>query len=277
MLPTCLRVAPEVIGAAWRHPANRNRRVRQLALAMTFQLRGRVLRRPTAVSLGKRSRIWAYLDDSSSRRAAYANPPDWPEMCVWQALLGPGQLFVDVGADVGLYRILALETGAEVIAVEPRTEAVVRLRENLALNGYSATIASVALSDQPGQGSLAGQDALRHHLVTERREGSNSRTVPIATLDELLGDRYADGVKLDVEGAERLVLSGARSALAGGRIGLLQLEWNSQSRAFFAEGRSPVEDLLRSFGYGLFRPNDAGQLVEVSNPGFGRDVFAKRV
>ena len=277
LLPHYLTVAPEVIGSVWRHPANRGRRLRQIGRALTFQWRGRVSGRPSSVPLGRKSRVLAYLDDTSSRKAAYANPPDHPEMCVWMNYLGPGRLFMDVGADVGLYTILALDAGAEVIAVEPRIEATDRIRENLALNGYSATIAAVALSHQPGEGRLAGEDSTKQHLVIDRPVDLPTRTVAVTTLDDLLGGRTAHGVKIDVEGAERLVLLGAARALAEGRIGLLQLEWNLQSRIVFGEGREPVEELLRSYGYGLFRPDLSGQLNPVSAPPPGRDVFAMRV
>ena len=276
-LPHSLEMAPRVIGSVWRHPANKGRRLRQIGLALAFQIRGRVSGRPTPVPLGRRSRVLAYLEDSSSRKAAYANPPDCPEMLVWMTGLKPGQLFVDVGADIGLYTILALDAGAEAIAVEPRPEAAARLRENLELNGYSATIATVALSSRPGRGLLAGEDATKHHLVSGNPGGLAARDVVISTLDELLGERYAHGIKIDVEGAERLVLTGAARALAEGRIGLLQIEWNLQSRLVYGEGREPVEELLRSHGYHLFRPDPSGRLHEVSSPPPGRDVFAMRV
>jgi len=277
LIPNYLKMAPRVIASVWRHPANQGRRLRQVAVALTFQIRGRVARRPSPVPLGRKSRVLAYLDDSSSRKAAYANPPDWPEMHIWMNYLGPGSLFVDVGADIGLYTVLAIDAGAEAIAVEPRIEATERLRENLALNGYSATIAAVALSSRAGQAKLAGEDATKHHLVADDPVDNPARIVPVTTLDELLGKRHAHGVKIDVEGAERLVLIGAALALAEGRIGLLQLEWNFQSQIVFGEGREPVEKLLRAYGYQLFRPDQSGQLNAVSAPAPGRDVFAMRV
>jgi hypothetical protein len=94
-------------------------------------------------------------------------------------------------------------------------------------------------------------------------------------LDNLLGDRCAAGVKIDVEGAERLVLEGASRALAERRIGVLQLEWNAMSQRVLGESRASVADLLARHGYRLARPDHHGllqptQAVPVST----RDIFA---
>jgi len=96
----------------------------------------------------------------------------------------------------------------------------------------------------------------------------------VRTLDELIGDRFVAGVKIDVEGAESLVLGGASRALADRRIRLLQLEWNDCSLALLGEYRTTVAEALSSFGYQLYRPTDDGGLVAVGTPGFGPDVFA---
>jgi hypothetical protein len=83
-------------------------------------------------------------------------------------------------------------------------------------------------------------------------------------------------VKIDVEGAERLVLEGGARALSEKRIDLLQLEWNSCSLSMLGEDRTPVAELLRDHGYELVRPIPTMQtLVAQSDMGFGRDMFAR--
>jgi hypothetical protein len=100
--------------------------------------------------------------------------------------------------------------------------------------------------------------------------------VPVETLDAVVGERSVAGLKVDVEGAERLVLEGARRALAEHRISLLQLEWNSASLSVLGEDRSPVAELLTSSGYRLYRANLDGTLSPVGDrPTYGADVFAR--
>jgi hypothetical protein len=98
--------------------------------------------------------------------------------------------------------------------------------------------------------------------------------VEVRTLDEVLGDRTAHGVKIDVEGAESLVLEGASLAMAQGRIPVIQLEWNTTSRKNFGETREALAALLVEFGYEFLRPDSHGQLEPMDPGTFGKDVFA---
>ena len=82
-------------------------------------------------------------------------------------------------------------------------------------------------------------------------------------------------MKVDVEGFEIDVLRGCARAMAERRIGLIQLEWNEASRLAVGSDRRPVARLLASHGYQLCRPDQAGCLRPVTDPGFGADVFAR--
>lgn len=266
-----------VVRFVWQHPANRRRRLRALARATRFQLSRRLRGSTSLAPLGRRSRILVPPHVPSASRALYANPPDWPEMVVWQRVLGPGDLFIDVGANVGIYTVFAAETGAEVIAIEPGERAVEMLRQNLALNGYEAEVLVAAVADRPGTMQVTVDFDMGNRLALAAGDETLT-TVPVAvrTLDEIIGDRVVAGVKIDVEGAERLVLEGTAEALADHRIKLLQLEWNDTSVALLGEDRTPVAELLRGHGYDLFRPSyDTAELVPEPDPGFGHDVFAR--
>jgi FkbM family methyltransferase len=266
-----MRVVHEATGVVrhiWTHPANNGRRMRMLSKAVQFQLRGRVFGQWTLVSIGNHSKIWAELHRRGSSRAVYANPPDI-EMRVWQSRLRPGDLFLDIGANVGIYSVIAAELGAELMAVEPDPETAARLRNNLALNGYTAQIFECAVGAQSGMARFTvGLDTI-NRIATD-----GNREVPVRTVDDILGERQAHGVKIDVEGFEIDVLRGAEKALSEWRLRLIQLEWNSTSIAATGEDRKPVQSLLTSHGYTLYRSDTAGQLWEVDNPGFGPDVFA---
>jgi FkbM family methyltransferase len=275
-MPRRLRVRPSavvsVLGEVLRHPANRATRLRSVVRVLRFQARGRVLRKPTTVPYARSSKIVARVDDGASRRAAYAPFPDYPEMAVWTQQLGDVDLFVDVGASVGLYSLVAAEQGAELICLEPLPRAREQLVANLALNGRDATVIAKAVAAEPGRMHLDGVDAQRVHLTLD---GDGGLEVEVDTLDSVIGDRHVAGLKIDVEGAERQVLEGAINALRHHRIDLVQLEWNDMAEVNFGESREPVASLLRDCGYELLRPNDDGDLAPVSDISAGPDMFAR--
>lgn len=228
----------------------------------------------TIVPLGERSRIIVTPRVRTSMRAALGNPPDWPEMLVWQRHLSVGHLFVDVGAHIGFYTIIALDRGATVVAIEP-TDTVEELKANLELNKYHAEILQCAVADTPGQVWMHGPDQARQHLTLNSGDKVGN-AVNASTLDEIVSDREVSGIKIDVEGAERLVLGGAVQLLASRRIRLMQLEWNDTCLALLGETREPLAKILDQYGYRLMRPDSEGNLQPATGIGFGPDMFALR-
>jgi FkbM family methyltransferase len=264
--------AGQVLRWAWTHPANRQRRLSSAARVIAFQVRGRLGHR-TLTKVGRRGRMWVALHETGASKVLYANPPDWNEMQAWRRILGHNDLFVDVGSNVGGYALWAADVGATVIAVEPSPVAAARLRENVALNQFPITVLECALSNKSGRMRLtSGRDTTNHLLLSPAATGDD---IEVDTLDNVLGERYAAGVKVDVEGAERLVLEGGREALSQHRIGVLQIEWNAMSQRVLGESRAPIATLLRDYGYTFTRPDRNGVLratnIRDTSP---EDVFA---
>ncbi|MEH1124638.1 FkbM family methyltransferase [Micromonospora sp. CPCC 206061] len=212
------------------------------------------------------------LHCTAGSKVLYANPPDWSEMWAWRRILRPGDLFVDVGSNDGAYALWAAEVGARVIAVEPDPDAATRLRRNITLNRFPIEHLQCALAAEPGRMTLtSGNDTTNHLLVREEGTGT---VVDVRTLDDVLGPDRAVGVKVDVEGAERLVLAGACRALAEQRIGVLQLEWNQLSERTLGETRAPLLEMLRGYGYQVRRPDQQGRLHPTEAREYGPDLFA---
>jgi FkbM family methyltransferase len=195
-------------------------------------------------------------------------------MLTWRQVLRQGDLFVDVGANVGSYAIWAAELGAEVIALEPAEDTYALLVENIVLNGYQVE------AIQAAAGAVCGTARFTRGLdCVNRLDPRGSVQAPMVvidmvTVDSLIGNRAVAGMKVDVEGFEIDVLRGCERALSEHRIGLIQLEWNSASREAVGADRSSVAELLARYGYSLYRPGRDGALVPLSDLGFGPDVFA---
>lgn len=235
----------------------------------------------TVVPFASKSRVRAWKGVNSSERDSSDRPvfsrlPDWPEMAVWMSYLRRGDCFVDVGANVGLYSLLALEQGCEVVAIEPAPDMAVRFLDNLELNRIDPSLVSllqVAALDRKCVVSLRGPDASRRFVSTDRGE------IPADRLDDLIAGRHVHGMKIDVEGFERLVVEGAGSLLAQDSLQLVQLEWNHCSEINMGESREALASRLREEGFTLMRMATVGrpQFFESSvTPEYGRDVFAAR-
>ena len=129
--------------------------------------------------------------------------------------LRTGALFVDVGAHVGYYSVLAALAGADVIAVEPDPYNHAALRRNV--RGLAVDVRAAAVADEVGHArfhpsaSTTGSSLLARTDIPLRAPID----VPTTTVDVLVADRLDRPVvlKLDVEGAEPLALAGADRVL----------------------------------------------------------------
>jgi len=262
--------AVSVLRFVWKHPANEGMRIRAVTRAIKFQLSGRLLHRRTVARLGEQSSLWVDLHRKGASKVVYGNPPDYPEMLAWRQVLRPGDLFVDVGANVGSYTIWASDLGAEVIALEPAEDAFALLQENIDLNDYQVK------AIQAAAGATCGNVRFTNGLDTVNRIAADGAAeVSMVTIDSVIGDRTVVGMKIDVEGFEIEVLRGCERALSDKRIGLIQLEWNEMSRQAIGADRRSVADFLIKHDYTLYRPDQWGTLIPLSDSAFGPDVFAR--
>ena len=135
-------------------------------------------------------------------------------------VLKPGDSFVDVGANIGWYAILAASivgpTGS-VLAVDVDPQNVEVLNRSLAANNFTNTaVIPIALSDSVGTVVLQKLRGSNNQIVTagDEREAPN-RNMTALPLDVLVRGlaRKIDVVKIDVEGAEFFVLKGAEETV----------------------------------------------------------------
>jgi FkbM family methyltransferase len=134
-------------------------------------------------------------------------------------LLRPGARFLDVGANVGYFSLLAAVSfpGVTIDSVEPYPYTVPILRMNLWLNGVHSNVWPVALDKTRRALSIAAAtNNVGDARVSERNgEGEFADLiVPAVTGDEIFAGRGFDVIKIDVQGWELEVLTGMAGVLA---------------------------------------------------------------
>lgn len=148
----------------------------------------------------------------------YCGLPDWEEMNFVLDYLRPGDVMVDVGANVGLYSLLAASVGGvRVTAFEPDDGARRRAAANIGRNGFVPTVElrPEAVGAAPARSSFSVGLGPENRLVRDGPGGPSStrlRTVDIVALDDVVDGPVAL-VKIDVEGEELAVLDGAERLL----------------------------------------------------------------
>jgi FkbM family methyltransferase len=166
-------------------------------------------------------------------------------------LVPAGATVIDVGANIGFFTVRFgrwVGTGGRVIAIEPELRNFHSLRRRVERSGLSEVVQCVhaAAADRPGELRLAitPDHPADHHLAAA---GVPVRAV---TLDELAADRPAPValIKIDVQGAETLVLHGARRLIDVHRPAIF-VEVDEPSLARSGSSAAELLDLIIARGY----------------------------
>jgi FkbM family methyltransferase len=205
----------------------------------------------------------------------------------WAASASEAKVIFDVGANFGIYSLVALasQPNAIVHAFEPTPEIARSLREAAELNCLkSLFVHEVAVSSQGGQAKL-------QRVHSEANEGMNyicsstggvgEEQVRTICLDEFCTHRKISNIdllKLDVQGHESSVLKGTEDLIRRGAVGTIYMELNWASRPDSACAATECIRLLDEVGYWFASPADftnwrpAGGWLRSLN-----DVIARRV
>lgn len=183
-----------------------------------------------------------------------------PDTLKWIEGFEPGDVLIDVGANVGMYSIwAALTRNVQVFSFEPESQNYALLNKNIILNNLSGRVIAYccALSDEkrfsnlylstfmPGGSCHTFGEEIDFNLKPQHAaftQGSFS-----ISLDELVATNVLpipNHIKIDVDGLEHKVVSGCRNLLADHRLKSVLIEINQN----LAEHRALVE-LMSKFGF----------------------------
>ena len=178
---------------------------------------------------------------------------------LFREVVTAGDVVYDVGAHVGYYTVLAsilVGEGGRVVCFEPLPVNLHDLRRHLQMNGCdNVTVVEACVADRSGVCRLETRTGTGTGHISE----SGGLTVPMVSLDALASEEalpVPNCMKIDVEGAEYLVLQGAQSVIA-----------SAQPMIFLSlhgdELRKKCVEFLRERGYEL-RPIVGAQLSEAT-------------
>ena len=168
--------------------------------------------------------ILGALEGEGGGATVYFNMMEQEQTAAFAATVKKGDVFFDIGANVGYYTLLASrQVGREgkVVAFEPVVRNLSHLYRHLELNKASnVTVISAACSDSISLASFSsGENFAMGHIAGDNIPKENIQIVPTVSVDAVAQKTgiSPDVMKIDVEGAELAVLEGARATLLAAR------------------------------------------------------------
>jgi FkbM family methyltransferase len=237
------------------HPLNSGRKARALGNYFKWQIGSRLVAGQVLYKWINGSRFIVRHGETGVTGNLYCCLHDFADMGYLLHVLTPDDLFVDIGANVGSYTILACAAkGAKGMCFEPVPSTFERLMDNLRINDLVGRVEArnVGLSDEEGDLAFTSEEDTTNHIVAGDEQASNVVRVKVLPLDAILEGATPSLLKIDVEGFEMRVLAGARRVL--GREGLhsVIMELNGSGRRYGVED-SQIIKYMADFGFSTFR------------------------
>ncbi|MCF8276020.1 MAG: FkbM family methyltransferase [Flavobacteriales bacterium] len=175
---------------------------------------------------------------------------------IWYALCEHSKNIVDIGANTGVYSIVAKSANpnSNLAAFEPIDRIFSKLEANILLNGMNVTMEKMAASNSNGSTIIYDLPAEHHYHASlvkeevEHHEGIRAVEVEVIRLDDYLVRKNwssLDLVKIDVEGFEIEVIEGMKDALQRWQPSIL-IELKDAERA------AKMEAMVASLGYRFY-------------------------
>jgi FkbM family methyltransferase len=267
------------------HPINHGHRLRAVARYAGWQGWRRLVRRPVTVNFWSGLRVRVYPDSPYSWTAIYFGLAEYDDMMFTLRYLRPGDAFIDVGANIGFYSLLAssVNAGAPVVAFEPHPVTSRRLRENADINSFdNIRVREVAAGRAAGSAVLTADLGERNRIVAGAGATHSSIEVPVVMLDDELTKLDIDPasvavVKIDTEGFEAEVLVGAGRLLDArpGPVWMVELtglgtrygsEDASIYKMFADRGYQPLVFVAANDRFAVHEGSEAGNLIFARDP-----------
>lgn len=184
------------------------------------------------------------------------------EFALQSDLLRPGMVFLDVGANYGLYTLYAAHrvgSSGCVVAIEPQPRLVGALQETVRLLSIpSVSIVNAAASDVPGKATfhIPTMASGTGSLLSSggENDGGVAVDVEVSTIDEICrrqGINRVDLIKIDVEGFEYKALTGASEIIRKSRP-LIWFELNPEAQQRAGVSIGELFRLFENLGYRTF-------------------------
>ncbi|MDF0603754.1 FkbM family methyltransferase [Psychromarinibacter sp. C21-152] len=259
-----------------QHPLNAKGRTAALTRFLRWQIGVRLLPVPHLMPFVGDTCLVMERGMTGATGNWYCGLHEASDMAFVLHVLRDGDLFVDIGANVGSYTVLASgAVGARSIAFEPVPETYAMLTRNLSAN----RITDLVVAHNLGLGArneklrfTAGHDTTNHVVIGTT--DTPTLEVTVRRLDEMLDSEVPRVIKLDVEGWEGEVLKGMSATLANPALAAVVCETNESAGRYTDVDGEYVEQVMRMHGFAAHSYNPENR--ELVRGGTGENTIFVR-
>jgi FkbM family methyltransferase len=264
------------------HPLiKKNKKWDSLVNFILWQIGVRALSKKVIVPWVEDSRLIVGLGETGATGNIYTGFAEYQDILFLLHALQPEEKFVDIGANIGVYTILASKViRAKSISFEPIQNAFDRFEDQVKIN----RINHLVRMEKKGVGEKSERLFFMNDNDTVNKvsligDVANTTEIEVIALDDVLKKNEKYFIKIDVEGFEYKVILGAKDTLSSPNTVGLIIELNGSSEEF-GSSNSEIHNKLLSFNfYPVSYDPISRSLVRISeyNKNGGNTIYIKDI
>lgn len=240
-----------IIKNIWQHPLNKFDRLSAVLRFFKWQVLSRLLRHPIIYPFIDKSVLIVERGMTGATGNIYNGLHEYEDMLFVLHFLREDDLFVDVGANVGVYTVLAAQNcKSKVISFEPIKVTFEHLQRNVLINNISDRVLLInkaAANETKTVYFTTSLDAGNHVILDETIDNQQLSKIECTSLDLTL-QQIPVLVKIDVEGFETEVIQGAQKTFKNHLVKAIIIELNG-SGARYGFDESSIHATLLQYGF----------------------------
>ncbi len=239
------------------HPLAGRHKLRAWKRFLFWQVSQTIHPHPVKYPFIQGASLWVSKGMTGATGNIYTGLHEFTDMGFLLHFLQPGDLFADIGANVGSYTVLAGGViGATCVSFEPVPSTFVTLKKNIEINKLSNRVTALNIGLGATKGSVLftkSFDTVNHVIAQSNNESTDGAIeVAIETLDDVLTDKGIPAlIKIDVEGFEQEVLNGAVGTLGNPQLKAIIIELNGSGERYGFDEKQ-IHSQLMGYGFSPF-------------------------
>lgn len=229
------------------HPLNKGRKISAIWNFIKWQITSRLMPYPIVYTFTQNSKLIMWNGLRGATGNLYCGLMEFEDMGFLLHFLRPEDLFVDAGANIGVYTILASsEIGAKSITIEPIPSTFSFLNDNININKINERVLAynIGLGKEDSELKFTSTLDTVNHVAT--KDDLTTINVLVTSLDKLLGDKVPVLIKIDVEGFETEVINGSKATLENKNLKAIIIELNNSGERYGYKDQDIHQKLLQN-------------------------------
>lgn len=234
------------------HPLNRDNKINAIVRFFKWQINTKLNPFPVIYPFTERSKLVVAKGMTGATGNLYCGLHEYNDMFFLLHFLRKEDLFIDIGANVGSYTVLAsAHVGARSITFEPVPVTYSTILQNIYINRINELVKplNIALGSKKDKLMFTSSYDTVNHVVAESENAENAIEVMVDKLDNVLQGERPSLIKIDVEGFETEVINGAHEVLKSEKLKAIIIELNGSGGSRYGYNEDEIKNTLKNLGF----------------------------